>query len=270
MTEHLLDLSLSRAAAVIGLGLILMRVRSRAAPPTLGWIGSVLVVIGTLGQLLVGTVEVAGTLSIASVIDVARTTFFGSRAIAAIGAAAALAVVHPTARWRMRWPRIPAMVAAIVFALALSAQGHAAEPHDRTLVHALHVGAASLWIGGLAALVDGIDRGVASPRWVLAFSRLALWLVIVLLVTGTARMLAHVGSLADLASSYGRVLVFKLALAACALGFAFRHRRRTLPLLEEGGAISRAFVRDLTAELVLVFCTLMAATALAQQPPPRE
>ena len=270
MTEHLLDVTLSRAASVLGLGLIVARTGGGGVRAPIALVGSALVVAGTLGQLLVGTFAIAGTLSGDAVIEVVLGTVFGSTAATAIGAGAMLVVAYASARGRLPGSRLASAAAAIAFAVALSAQGHGAEPHTRTFLHAIHLGAASVWLGGLVALVDAVDRGAASTRAVIAFSRGALWLVIVLVGTGAARAAAHVGSLAELWTDYGRVLVFKLALGAGALAFALRHRRRTLPLLSAGGAIPRAFGRDLTAELALAFCTLLAAAALGQLPPPRD
>ncbi len=270
MTEHLLDMMLSRAASVLGLGLLLACTGNTDVRAAAGLVGTVLVVAGTFGHLLVGTTEIAGTLSAGAVTEIARTTAFGSSAATAIGSGMLLAIAHAVARRRLRGARLLSAALAIAFALAISAQGHAAAPHARTLVHALHLGAASAWLGGLVALVDAVERGYASPKAVHAFSRLALWLVVLLVATGIARAGAHVGSLAELGSDYGRVLLLKLALGAGALAFAARHRRTTLPLLSEGVGIPPAFRRDLTAELVLAFCILLAAAALGQLPPPRD
>ena len=271
MTEHLLDATLSRAASILGLGLIVARLGAGGVRATIGLVGSALVVAGTLGQLFVGTFAIAGRLSADAVVEVVLGTAFGATAATAIGAGALLVVAHAIASGRSPGDRVASAAAPIAFAWALSAQGHGAEPHTRTLVHAIHLGAASVWLGGLVVLVDGVEREAGSrARAVIAFSRLALWLVIVVLGTGIARAAAHVRSVTQLGDDYGRVLLLKLGLGAGALAFAVRHRRRTLPVLSSRAEIPRAFERDVAAELVLVLCTLLAATALGQLPPPRD
>jgi len=271
MTEHLLDVMLARAASVLGLALLLGRVASGGARVALAIAGSVIVLVGTTGQLIVGTAEIAGTVSLSSVLQVARTTAFGASATTAIGTGAMLAVVVTSSRFRSRAALLASAAAAAAFVLALSAQGHAAEPHGRTFVHALHLAAASAWLGGLVVLADGVERANTRPATILAFSRIAPWLVVVMFATGIARASAHVASLAELAGDWGRLLLLKLALGAGALAFALRHRRSTLPALcSEDARVPPAFGRDLTVELVLAFCTLLAAAVLGQLPPPRD
>ena len=271
MTEHLLDLVLSRAAAVLGLAFVIARIVVTGARPVFARVGGLLVIAGTLGQLLAGANEIAGTLTLVSIADVVRGTSFGSSAAAALGAGVVLAAVLPTSRRRGSVTRLAGVAAAMAFALALSAQGHGAATPGRTLVQAVHVAAASAWIGGLLVLAESAERGATSAHAVTTFSRIALWLVIVLGLSGILRAHAHVAfPSTELASDYGRVLVLKLVFGAGALGFAVRHRRVTLPRLANEGAVPRTFGRDVTAELVLAVCAVLAAAALGQLPPPRE
>lgn len=117
-----------------------------------------------------------------------------------------------------------AVAAAGVFA-SYAAQGHAiaVSPYVLSVLSdTVHLAAMTTWIGGLVVLASLLLRtstpghlAEVLPKW----SRVALTSVAVLIVTGTFQSLREVGSVDALTStSYGRLLLLKLALFAGLLG----------------------------------------------------
>jgi putative copper resistance protein D len=154
----------------------------------------------------------------------------------------------------------------------LGAAGHAAavEPDTASAiaVDIAHLLGAGLWVGalpGLALLLaaasreDGAD---ARPYAVLAtrrFSRAALFLVLLLAVTGAVAAASQVGSIAGLLGTrYGRLLMLKLGLLAPLVVTAALSRRLVPALSGEATTVGRPAMRRLRA-----FVTVESALALA-------
>lgn len=93
----------------------------------------------------------------------------------------------------------------------------------------VHLGAVSVWLGGLAVLVavllrDGDHLGTLG-RVVPRFSRVAFAAVVVILATGSLQGWRQVGSLDALTSTtYGRLLLVKMALFAAMVALAAASR----------------------------------------------
>ncbi|MEU9980336.1 copper resistance protein CopC [Streptomyces sp. NPDC050856] len=104
-------------------------------------------------------------------------------------------------------------------------------------VDILHLLAMAAWLGGLAALLVALYRepsieGSAVRR----FSRVAFGSVLVLAATGVYQSWRQVGSLSALTgTSYGRLLLAKVALVAVLVGVAWASRRWTRRLAETAG-----------------------------------
>ena len=118
-----------------------------------------------------------------------------------------------------------ACAAAAATIISYAVQGHAIGASSWLLAvtsDTLHLAAMTTWIGGLVVLALLLRRTPSPtelakvlPRW----SRVALASVVVLAVTGTVQSLREVGSLDALTStSYGQILLVKLALFAGVLG----------------------------------------------------
>lgn len=165
-----------------------------------------------------------------------------------------------------------AALAGLVIPAVLTGHSSAADDHLLAVTNlSVHVVAASLWVGGLLALLlhgrGAGDRVQASVR----FSAVALGCF---LATGASGFLAAWmvlgGSAAALAAAvgtgYGWLLAGKSA-ALVALGvFGWHHRRRTLPRLRAGQA--RSFARFAAVEACLMLATVALAVALSAAPPP--
>ena len=96
--------------------------------------------------------------------------------------------------------------------------GHALDPGRSWIdipIDMLHVAAAAVWFGGLAALVFSVPRGtgVIATSAARRFSKAALVSVILVALTGVGRALAELSKVSQLwTSGYGRALVVKSAL----------------------------------------------------------
>lgn len=130
-----------------------------------------------------------------------------------------------------------------------------------------HIGAASLWVGGLAGLGW---LALAVPEVLQAavrrFSRLALICAAVVTVSGLVSAVVRVPELTALPGSlYGLVLLLKVITLTVLIGFGVLHRRRLL----EGSSFSRVdFARLAGGELVVMGVAYGLAVALVGLEPP--
>lgn len=167
-----------------------------------------------------------------------------------------------------------------VWALAVPAlSGHATDAGSDWLtivVDVIHIGAAAVWLGGLAqvlAVTPHATRGLPAPdqsrvRQQLArrFSQIALVSVIVLAVSGVIRALWEVNSVSELwTTGYGRVLIAKTVLFAVLLVIGYRNRA----ILSDFGTLRRNVSAELAVGLgviaaVAILTNLAPANAPAQ------
>jgi methionine-rich copper-binding protein CopC/putative copper export protein len=139
----------------------------------------------------------------------------------------------------------------------------------------LHVGAASVWIGGLLALAIGLPRARRltpeqrarfGPALVGRLSAIALLSVAVIGATGLIRAFSELSAFSQLWSSgYGRAIAIKsgLLLAVVALGWV--NRSRLIPALRFD-----ALRRNVAAELVLIAGIVIAVAFLTDLAPGRQ
>ncbi len=147
--------------------------------------------------------------------------------------------------------------------------GHAASASHHYLATQsilLHVLAVTVWVGGLLGLlhVRGTpDLGEAVAR----FSALALPCFALVALTGVLSATTRLGLDADAwTSTYGGLVVGKVAVLA-ALGLAgWRHRTRTVPAV--GAGRPGAFWRLAAGEVLLMAAALGLAVTLARTAPP--
>ena len=139
------------------------------------------------------------------------------------------------------------------------------------VVDAIHLAAMSVWLGGLVMLVGFLLRqanekelSAILPIW----SRWAATAVSALIVAGVVQALIEVTSFDGLVNStYGRLILVKVALAACVLGVAWYSRRLVRSNSAEsspGGLRKAVFV-----ELGITAVVLGVTAALVQIAPPR-
>jgi copper transport protein len=160
-----------------------------------------------------------------------------------------------------------ALLAAAAVLVIPGASGHPGTASPRGLAIALdavHLGAASIWLGGLIGLVV-LWRAVDGPV-IRRFSNVALGSVGVLVATGAAASIVHLPTLASLwETGYGQALLAKLALLLVALLLAAVNLLRTRPRMVAG---ERASARPISGEVVLLGGAVFAAAILTSLAPP--
>ena len=168
---------------------------------------------------------------------------------------------------------------AVLFVLAVgglipvAVTGHSASggSHDVATNSLLyHLIAASLWIGGLiAVLALGFRRGDHLKLAATRFSRLALVCWLVMAASGAINALVRI-NLGDLfTTSYGLLVVAKIV-ALLLLGvFGWQQRQRGVADLVDGRGPGQ-LLRLAAVEVLIMFVTIGIATALARTPPPAD
>src|SRR5256886_5586206 len=246
--------------------------------------------IGT-GQFTLGS-----AFDLGAVLPVARASNFGRDyldlelvlLLFAVAAGAALYVDRPE-----RPQRSVAELLSVGSALAVGAAalvlpglaGHAGQKSPRGLalpLDALHLTAASIWIGGLIGLVVfwvtvGREGRVAALAFVVPrFSTVAFGSVLVLVGSGIGQSLLELPTLGSLwQTSYGKALLVKIALLAAALVLAAVNLARTKPRLQAAavrpsvGPGAAVLLRRLVqGEIVFVAGALFAPAVVSSPPPP--
>ncbi|MET8907567.1 cytochrome c oxidase assembly protein [Micromonospora sp. NPDC004551] len=239
--------------------------RRRAGLAAAGWATAALtLIVLTVSDLLGFPLD---RLGVPTVVSYATAISQGQALLIQAGLAAAAAVLA-----RVGVSRGTAALGAALATLAVvppAFTGHAAGAGNHQIAVSsltLHVLAAVLWAGGLAALLM-LRRARALPDVAGRYSRLALACFAAVTVSGVANAAVRLGSPAQLwQSRYGWLILGKLAalLILGALGAA--HRRRTLPRLRAGRR--SAFTRLAAGELVVFAAAVGLAVALSRSPTP--
>ncbi|APU13638.1 cytochrome c oxidase assembly protein [Actinoalloteichus fjordicus] len=171
-----------------------------------------------------------------------------------------------------RWA-LAAFAVALAGMLPVVVTGHSATggAHDvATNSLLMHLYAASLWVGGLIALLaHGLRRGSHLALATTRFSRIALVCWIVMAVSGTINGLVRV-SIGELFTTvYGRLLLIKIA-ALILLGVVgyFQRRRSVADVVAAGSG--RTLIRLASVEVLIMLGTVGVSVALGQTPPPSE
>lgn len=243
-------------------GYLLLR---RTTAVAAGWaLAALTLVVLTVSDLLG---QPLGELGTATVVSFATSISQGQALMLQAGLALAVAVLSRAGLSRGLAATVA--VLALVAVLPPAFTGHAAGAGNHQIAVtslALHVLAATLWVGGLAALLmlrrsrllaDAADR----------YSRLALGCFVAVAVSGLANAAIRLGAWDQLwQSRYGWLVLGKLAalLVLGALGAA--HRRHTLPTLRAGHRYG--FTRLAAGELLVFAATAGLAVALARSPTP--
>ena len=259
------------------------------------WIALAVALVATPVYVLVATAQFAlrSVWSLGALVPLMRVAAFGrgyldlELLLALFGAAAAVALwldrpersSRSVAGLLSLWGALLAGGAAL---LAPGASGHAAQTAPRALALAfdwLHLGAGSVWLGGLVGLLvlwrslPAAERVPGLVVVVSRFSNVAFCSVMALLGSGVGASLLHLPTLASLwQTSYGKTILAKSALLLCAMLVASVNLLRTKPALERqaGDAPAAAVLlrRLVGVEAVLVTGTVFAAAILSSLPPP--
>jgi putative copper resistance protein D len=204
-----------------------------------------------------------------------------------ISALAAFLVASVASLAQARSTGVFLSVVALFGVAVLGLSGHAGGSADHeTAVNALgvHLLAATVWTGGLLALIVlRPTLGQALPVVVRRYSTVALWAFVAIAISGVMSASTRITGPADLTTGYGILLIVK-ATALVMLGWAgWWHRKVTIAALErraEGntsasntsGASPVAqspFVRLAVGEVTVMAIAFGVATALARTQPPK-
>ena len=125
----------------------------------------------------------------------------------------------------------------------------------------VHVLALSFWIGGLIALtlMSASARKLAHGR----FHHIALWSLATVALTGIVNGWIRLGSLSQIGSNYGLLLLGKSLLLGLIFTIAFKGYKRNLESVNE-----QSLVRQLTIEGLLFALTMAMAIILGRTSPP--
>src|SRR6266542_3662755 len=208
------------------------------------------VLLGAFLLVFLGGSEAIGHASISTRFG---TVMAVAVSVAAVGALfAALAPLYSQLEWL-------AIAAAVVLLPLPTLAGHALDagrPRIEIVVDLLHVGAASLWLGGLVSLALALRGGVERAPLLKRFSNIALASVLVLAATGVIRAFSELNAVSQLWSTgYGRTLIVKTGLLTLLVGLGWLNRYRLIPRRAVGG-----LRKSVAAELAL-FVGLAAAVA---------
>ena len=185
--------------------------------------------------------------------------------VAACAAVVAVFGYAATSWWSQVWLFLGAIV--VVMPIALTGHSATGGAHDfgtNSLIW--HLVAMLLWIGGLMALVaHALRRGPGLSAATQRYSRIALFSILAMAVSGVVNALVRV-RLEDLTQySYGWVLIIK-TVGIIVLGMiGYVHRERTIPQLETQ---PRAFTRLAAGEVLIMAAISGLAVTLGRTPPP--
>jgi putative copper export protein/mono/diheme cytochrome c family protein len=231
----------------------------------------VVALLGGLAWLVLQAAAIAGadTVSdtLAAIVPVVQHTRFGHvllLRLVLLLAAGALA-------WRGegRARLIPAALIAGLAVMLQAALGHAAASEDPVLEASLavHLLAASVWLGGLLPLwvALGAPGGEAAAR---RFSLLGIVAVGAIAATAFEQGAALFGGVAGMVGTpYGRVALVKLSLFSTLLVLATINRLVFTPALEQSRIATRRMQASVVAEVALGLMVILAASTLASLPP---
>jgi copper resistance protein D len=133
------------------------------------------------------------------------------------------------------------------------------------LLLVVHLLVVAFWFGALVPLYRASSRESAGAvgSVVQAFSALAVWVVPAVLIAGVLLAAFLLKSLANLSTTYGQLLLVKLAAFAVLMGLAALNKWRLGPALARGDSrASIAFRRSLAAEYVLIVGVLSVTAVL--------
>jgi len=253
-----------------------------AGSATLGIVAASVLVASALARLVTQSVAMHGEFSVSLSGAMLVHSSWGAswllQTVAALGTLLALFAARRGSR--AAW--LVASSASLVLAATPALSGHAlASPRLTVLAviaDAVHVLGAGIWLGSLLTLlVVGLpaavrlpagERGPAAADLVNGFSTTALAGAALLVATGVFAAWLHLGSFSALwRSSYGRVLIAKLAVLCALIATGAYNWRRVRPAMsDEVGP--RRLRRSATLELVVGAIVVAITAVLVALPTP--
>lgn len=187
--------------------------------------------------------------------------------------AIAALILAVACRLALRWGWTPVLFAgsvAVMMPLALTGHSSSGGSHDvATNSLILHLIAAAVWVGGLVAVLvhalrDGTHTALAARR----FSVVAAVSFVVLALSGVVNSWVRVPFDELFTSTYGRLVLAKVAALAVLGVIGWFQRRAALPALAADPDDRRALVRFAGVETLIFAATMGLAVGLGRTPPP--
>jgi copper transport protein len=259
-------------------GRVVATARAGAGASTTAWV---------LGLPVTAAYQVGGglgSLTDGATWSVLTTTEYAVTAAIALGLVAAVALLGAGRPGRGRGRA--ALVAAAVATCAPAFTGHtrAATPEALAIgADMVHLLAGATWLGGLVALALALPRlaaqGSTGAEVLTRFSTMAAAVVGVLAVTGTLLAWRIAGSWDNLfGTTYGRLLLVKIAAALVVVAIAAFNRFRLLPGLQQAekrkerrsgaGLVVRTIKAEAGVLLVVLLLTGLLVDRTPDQPAP--
>jgi len=252
---------------------------SRRGPSLLAWLGVGLVALSTVLGLLLQAPYTTGT-SLAGVTGSdLRDVFDGPFGTAMLVRLAALGAIALLLRPVLRGQGSVAdrgllSILAVVGLATFPISGHPAAspvPLVSVLADFAHLGSMAVWLGGLVMLIGFLlpnateeELGAILPIW----ARWAALSVVILLIAGSLQALIEIGTpKALIDTTYGRLILLKIALVGGVLGVAAFSRKLVRDRVAAGrpGTVRRA----VGVELAITAVILAVTTVLVQTTPGR-
>ncbi|HEV2593500.1 MAG TPA: copper resistance protein CopC [Gaiellaceae bacterium] len=209
----------------------------------------------------------------------AATRFGYAFVVMTLGYAVVLALIYLAWLVDRQTFLYPALVLALVLVSGFSLSGHDAVDQGSSWLSELadwvHIGAASLWIGGLVAMVGVAWRGAPQLRGIAfrRFSELATVSIVLVLAAGIYLSFVRLPHFHDLWTvGYGQVLLVKIGLVCAALAWGGVHKFFVARVLERGaseGVMARVG-RSLAGEMLVGVAVLLVAAILVDSRPPAQ
>jgi copper transport protein len=200
-----------------------------------------------------------------------------STAVTAAGLLVMAGLVEP-ATSRRAVGRIAALVIGFVALAGFAIEGHTRSQHPIALMVAfdvVHLAAASVWLGGIAALVIATRSGPEPDvlgRIVGRFSTMAVVAVAAVIGAGTGMAILVLPSVGDLFSTgYGLAMLIKIALVLPVIAMGAYNNRRLVPAMSAGAAAAperrRLLSKTVLAELVILLAVVGVTSVLVNRSP---
>ena len=237
----------------------------------MGWALVWLALLVPLTLLTVSDVEAVGAgESVGGVRTFLVETLVG-RVLLAQAALILGVLVLARGRGLWRWITLGLALVAAALPALLGHGGLSGEHVAATVSLGLHVGAVSLWTGGLAVVV-ALAVAERSGAWPLLsrFSLLALWCVIVVGETGLLSASLRLALPSQFAGTlYGSLVLLKAVLLVFLIRWGWLQRARALPAIEaDGSGRTGALARYAGWELVTMGGAIALGIVLARLGPP--
>jgi copper transport protein len=267
--------------AALVLGVLWPRRLDSSGPAKAAWIGAGVVAVATVAELVLEVPYVSGS-GLFSAGGAAWQEVLGSRfgtahlvRLGVLGVS--LILLRPLVRGKS-WgsDRVLLAVLGVVGFATWSVSGHPGAtpvPMITVIADMIHIGAMSVWLGGLLMLFlfllpqgNGVELSAIVPIW----SRWATYAVGTLVLTGVAQGLVQVGTFSALVNTtYGRLIIVKVALVCVTLGVASLSRRLVAPIATEtpGAALKMRMI--VLYEVAILAMVLGTTSVLVQTTPAR-